>query len=211
MTNFKSIKNIIFDLGAVIINIDFNKTFEAFSQLSNLSVKEVAKRYQASTFFVEFEKGIIGNHLFIQHIRRVLELPESVADASIIQAWNRLLLTIPKARVERIQSLSTTYRLFLLSNTNPVHISEVHHILYRDTGINRLEELFEKTWYSYDLGLIKPHVAIYEKVLSDTSLKAEETVFLDDNADNIQGALDAGIVALRVHEDMDMIELLKHA
>ena len=211
MTDFKNIKNIIFDLGAVIIDIDFEKTFDAFSELSSLPIHEVSKRYHSATFFSDFEKGMIGNYSFLRNMRDLLQLATSVSDQQIIDAWNRLLITIPENRIDRIKSLSKNYRLFLLSNTNPVHIHEVNNILHETNGIDRLERLFETTWYSYDLGLIKPHTTIYERVLSDKLLKAEETVFLDDNADNIHGAIQTGIKALHVQGTNDLIELLKYA
>jgi FMN phosphatase YigB (HAD superfamily) len=211
MTDFKHIKNIIFDLGAVIIDIDFEKTFHVFSELSSLPIHEVAKRYHSATFFSDFEKGLIGNYTFVQNVRELLQLPIVISDQQIIDAWNKLLITIPTDRIDRIKVLSKKYRLFLLSNTNPVHIYEVNNILHKTNGIDRLERLFETTWYSYDLGLIKPHVSIYERVLSDKLLNAEETVFLDDNAENIHGALKTGIKALHVQGTNDLIELLKYA
>ena len=211
MTDFKYIKNIIFDLGAVIIDIDFEKTFKAFSELSSLSKHEVAERYHSETFFSDFEKGIIGNYSFVQNVRELLQLPMTISDQQIMDAWNKLLITIPENRIERIKVLSKKYRLFLLSNTNPVHIHEVNNILHKTNGIDRLERLFETTWYSYDLGLIKPHTSIYERVLSDKLLKAEETAFLDDNTENIHGAAQTGIKTLHVQGTNDLIELLKYA
>ena len=211
MKEFAQIKNIIFDLGAVIIPIDFNKTFQAFSDLSNLSQEEIKQRYMASTVFADFEKGIIGNYKFILEVRALLDLSAEISDQAIVNAWNALLLQIPADRIERIQELSSRYRLFLLSNTNPIHIAEVHGILHNNTGIDQLEKIFEKVWYSYDLGLIKPHTAIYETVLNQRKLNPVETVFLDDNADNVAGAKKVGIEALLVTDENNLLKLLKHA
>jgi FMN phosphatase YigB (HAD superfamily) len=211
MKEFAQIKNIIFDLGAVIIPIDFNKTFQAFSDLSNLSIEEIKRRYMASNIFADFEKGLIGNYKFILEVRTLLGLSSDISDQDIVDAWNVLLLQIPKERIERIQELATRYRLFLLSNTNPIHITEVHGILHSNTGIDRLEKIFEKVWYSYDLGLIKPHTNIYETVLKQKKLNAAETVFLDDNADNVAGAKKIGIEALLVTDENNLLQLLKHA
>lgn len=211
MKDFSAIKNIIFDLGAVIIPIDFLLTFRAFASLSNLPVEEIQLRYQSSTLFVDFEKGYIGNYQFLTGVRQLLNLSESISDQQIVDAWNALLLPIPAERVQRIQQLSNTYRVFLLSNTNPIHISEVQAILYQHTQVAQLENIFEKVWYSYDLGLIKPGVEIYKAVLDQKQLNAAETVFLDDNADNIAGAKTAGINALLVDANNSLLELLKHA
>ncbi len=211
MKDFSNIKNIIFDLGAVIIPIDFEKTFHAFSLLSRLPVDEIKRRYQSASLFVDFEKGLIGNFTFLQQLRRLLEAESTVSDQQLIDAWNTLLLPIPPERVDKIKALASNYRLFLLSNTNPIHIKDVNRILFECTGVPALEHLFETTWYSYDIGLIKPSTDIYKTVLQIKELKANETVFLDDNADNIAGALSVGIDALHVTESHSLLELLKHA
>lgn len=211
MKDFSGIKNIIFDLGAVIIPIDFEKTFQAFSALSALPVHEIKRRYQSVSLFVDFEKGVIGNFAFLQELRRLLEVDAAVSDQQLIDAWNTLLLPIPKERTDRIKALAANYRLFLLSNTNPIHIKDVNRILTECTQIPALEHLFETTWYSYDLGLIKPGTDIYKTVLQLKALQAHETVFLDDNADNIAGARAVGIDALHVTESQSLLELLKHA
>lgn len=211
MKDFSGVKNIIFDLGAVIIPIDFSLTFNAFASLSKLPVEEIKLRYQSSVLFADFEKGIIGNYQFLTGVRELLNLSVSISDQQIVDAWNALLLQIPAERVHRIQELSKSYRVFLLSNTNPIHIAEVQAILYKNTQIHRLEDIFEKAWYSYDLGLIKPGVDIYTTVLKQKQLKAAESVFLDDNADNISGADAAGITALLVDDHKTLLELLKHA
>lgn len=211
MKDFSSVKNIIFDLGAVIIPIDFTLTFSAFASLSQLPVEEIQLRYQASNLFVDFEKGLIGNYQFLSGVRGLLNLSAFISDQQIVDAWNALLLQIPAERIHRIQELSKSYRIFLLSNTNPIHIAEVQAILYKNTQVNRLEEIFEKAWYSYDVGLIKPGVDIYTTVLKQKELKASETVFLDDNADNIAGAHATGINALLVDDRNTLLELMKHA
>lgn len=211
MTSFTGIKNIIFDLGAVIIPIDFEKTFEAFARLSHLPKTVVKSRYAASTLFTDFEKGLIGNFSFLQQLRALLNVPDPVTDQQLIDAWNALLFPIPAERIARIQALASSYRLFLLSNTNPIHIHEVQRILYASTRVDCLERLFEHTWYSYDLGLIKPHASIYENVLQRKNLLAHETVFLDDNTDNITGAAQVGIHTIHITEESGLLETLKHA
>jgi len=211
MNDFTTIKNIVFDLGAVIIPIDFEKTFQAFSTLSKFSVEEIKHRYQSTSLFIEFEKGIIGNFTFLQQLRTLLEVDETISDQQLIDAWNALLLPIPKEHTDRIQALASNYRLFLLSNTNPIHIKDVNRILVECTEVPALENLFETAWYSYDLGLIKPDANIYETILRVKELKSNETIFLDDNADNIISALSVGIHALHVTKEQHILEHLKHA
>jgi FMN phosphatase YigB (HAD superfamily) len=211
MKDFSAIKNIVFDLGAVIIPIDFEKTFNAFSILSSLPAEEIKNRYQSTTLFINFEKGIIGNFTFLKELRVLLEVDATITDQQLIDAWNTLLLPIPKERIDRIKVLASTYRLFLLSNTNPIHIKDVNRILFECTQVPALEHLFETTWYSYDLGLIKPGIEIYKTILHIKELQANETVFLDDNEDNIAGARSAGIYALHITAEGHLLEQLKHA
>ncbi len=211
MNRFSNIKNIILDLGAVIIPIDFEHTFRAFSMLSKIPVEEIKSRYQQSSLFVDFEKGLIGNFAFLRELRLLLNLEPTISDQLLIDAWNALLLPIPEERINRILDLTDTYRIFILSNTNPIHIKKVNEILYDFAGLPALEEVVEHTFYSYDLGLIKPDPSIYTRTLSQFNLKATETIFLDDNADNITGAESVGIHAVLVTEQLSLLDILKDA
>ena len=96
MDEFKHIKNIIFDLGAVIIPIDFEKTFCAFSNLSGIPVDEIKTRYLNATLFVDFETGLIGNFAFLQGLRLLLNMDQTISDHELRNAWNALLLDIPE-------------------------------------------------------------------------------------------------------------------
>jgi HAD superfamily hydrolase (TIGR01509 family) len=190
------IKNIIFDLGAVIINIDFQFTFEAFSKLCNTDLLTVIKRFRDLRIFERYELGELNDEEFRNLIREEFNL--LLTNADIDKAWNALLLDIPPQRIELIKKLSESYRLFVLSNTNNIHIIEVNNILHRSTGQRSLDQLFEKVYYSYHIGMAKPSLQIYERVLLENKLKAVETLFIDDNLDNIKGAEQAGLRTLHI-------------
>ncbi len=130
------------------------------------------------------------------------------ADEVIDTAWNSVLLDLPLERVERIKELTPDYRLFLLSNTSPIHIRQVNQLL---TNLNQptLEDLFERVFYSYDVRMAKPSSAIYEHVLTEAGLLAEETAFFDDNAANIQAAARLGIQAVHVQPPKTILDYLK--
>jgi FMN phosphatase YigB (HAD superfamily) len=210
MKDFSNIKNIIFDLGAVIIPIDFEKTFQAFSVLSNIPVTEIKSLYQNTSLFLDFEKGLIGNFAFLKQLRVLLNVGNTISDHQLRDAWNALLLDIPEDRINRILELTDTYRVFILSNTNPIHIKAVNQILYDFTGSPTLEEVVEHAFYSYDLGMIKPDPNIYTTALAQFNLLPEETFFIDDNADNIVGAQSVGIHAVLAKEEHTLLEILKH-
>lgn len=206
--NFNTIKNIVFDLGNVIINIDFDLTYKAFSELSDKSLGEVYQIFEKLDLWDKYEKGLLSNSEFIFTIKNALEIKKS--DDLIIEAWNALLLDIPKRRIDKMKELANRYRLFILSNTSYIHIIEVNKILNKSRGIDDLKNLVEKVYYSYEIGMRKPNSDIYDYVLGDANLKAEETLFLDDNLDNIIGAKNIGIHTIHVY-DKDLCEYLKDA
>lgn len=145
--------------------------------------------------------------MFLNQVRHIAN-GSNWPDEHIIDAWNTLLLDIPADRIELLQELNKNYRLFLLSNTSPIHIRKVNQILFETAGISDLNELFEKVYYSYELGCMKPDAIIYEKVLEDASILPEESLFLDDNADNIAGALAAGINSIHVEHPLTIRDYL---
>ena len=207
--NFSSIKNIIFDLGGVIINIDFQYTFEAFAKLGDTDILKTLQKFEGLQVFKRYEMGELSDQQLRDLLRK--EFNTRVSDEEIDKAWNALLMDIPPARIDLLQNLKNKYRTFLLSNTNKIHIQEVNEILHRSTGVKNLSALFEKIYYSYEMKMSKPAVDIYFHVLKEQGLKAEETLFVDDNKDNIEGAKAAGLKVLHVQAPQTIIELFENA
>ncbi|CAG4993703.1 Alpha-D-glucose 1-phosphate phosphatase YihX [Dyadobacter sp. CECT 9275] len=202
------IKNIIFDLGDVILNIDVPLASLSFADLSGKDQKEVLTIFRENDVFRQFETGFLSEADFRNFVRSILNNNEW-DDHIIDKAWNSLLLDLPLERVELLKKLSQSYRLFLLSNTSSIHITQVHKILHAATGIEKLDDLFEKVYLSYEMGLMKPDIRIYQQVLDDSGLSAEETIFLDDNLDNINGAAKLGIEAIHVQKPLTILDYLK--
>ncbi|MCU0417250.1 MAG: HAD family phosphatase [Cytophagaceae bacterium] len=198
---------LLFDLGAVIIPIDFSKTFRAFATLSGKSTEEIQQLYlhhQEDTFLA-FEKGQIGNHQFFNQVRSLLQLSPTITNDQVVAAWNALLLDIPKERIERLQKLQQQHTLCLLSNTNPIHIQEVNRILYKCTGVAMLEDLFSHTFYSYDMGLVKPFPDIYRYVSHHQDCPLNTITFFDDHPDNVKGAAAVGIHSVTITPSYDIL------
>lgn len=202
------IKNIIFDLGDVIINIDVPLAARSFAQLTERSEEEVTRLFKDENVFIQFETGQIDAAGFRNLIRRIIDRPEW-EDHLIDKSWNTLLLDIPAARIDLLRKLSKNYRLFLLSNTSSIHIEEVNNILRRHHGVERLEELFESVFLSYEMGIMKPDPSIYLQLLQEAGINAEETLFLDDNADNIRSASEVGIHTIHVCKPVTILDYLK--
>jgi len=184
------IKNIIFDLGGVILNIDFKKTEEAFRLLGLEDFASHISQFHITDFFENYETGKIDDPDFIEGMSKLIDKP--VEREKIINAWNALLLDFPPERIELLKKLKTKYRTFLLSNTNSIHHKEFQQRLFDKFGVH-LEDLFEKAYYSHAVKLRKPGAEIFELVLNENSLVASETLFIDDTASNFIEAQKLGI------------------
>lgn len=204
-----AIKNIVFDLGNVIIDIDVPLAARSFAELSGQRPEDVLELFGSSGLFGQFETGKLDAPGFRAYVRELLENPDW-EDAVVDAAWNSLLLDIPPERIEMIQKLGENYRLFLLSNTSSIHIEAVNGILEKATGVARLDDLFERLFLSYEMGVMKPDLAIYEQVLQEAGLEASETLFLDDNIDNIAAARALGIQTFHVQPPLTMLDFLQN-
>ncbi len=207
-----TLKNLIFDLGDVIIPIDLSAPVRNFAMLANLPEDEVRAIWKQHDLFNHYETGLIDDDAFRGHIRQLLKnnagTSDRWADEVIDTAWNTVLLDLPMERIERIKELKGRYRLFLLSNTSPIHIRRVDQVL---TGMNQptLENLFERVFYSYEARLMKPSPEIYQYVLTEAGLKAEETAFFDDNLANIRAASELGIQGVHVQPPKTILDYLE--
>jgi putative hydrolase of the HAD superfamily len=203
----EKIKNIVFDLGDVIINIDVPRAAHSFAALANRDINEVIQLFKEANVFGQFETGQLSEIEFRAYLKNILGHP-NWDDQTIDTAWNALLLDIPPQRVELIKLLGSNYRLFLLSNTSSIHVEAVNQILHQTTGVEKLDVLFEKLFLSYEMGVMKPHPTIYERVLEEANLVAEQTLFLDDNADNIKAAGELGIQTIHVQKPLSILDYL---
>ncbi len=201
------IRNIIFDLGDVILNIDIPKTVRAFANLSGRSDQQLQKVFAENELFRKFETGSLSEEGFRNLVREILEMP-GLTDADIDNAWNALLLDIPPARIGLLKKLSERYRLYLLSNTSSIHITKVNQILHETSGIGDLRQLFSEVYLSYEMGVMKPDARIFTDVLEKAGIEAGETLFLDDNLDNTEAAGKLGIHVIHVRKPTTILEYL---
>lgn len=185
-------KNIIFDLGNVIIDIDFERTFKAFTEISeNVNWRESERILKEKQIWSRYEKGQLTDAEFRAEIREELKITAS--DEQIDTAFCGLLMDIDPARIELIKKLATKYKIYILSNTSHIHFLEVERILERCADVKHFSEIFDYVFLSYEMGKLKPEVDIYEEVLKQANLVASETLFLDDLLANLEGAATLGI------------------
>lgn len=193
--SIQGIRNIIFDLGGVIINLSIPSTVAAFSKASGKPVEEVAALVN-SQGFIDYEKGLISDEVFRDHVRKALNWKAS--DDEIDESWNAMLLDIPANRIQLLERLKKSHRIFLLSNTNEIHWRKFSQILYEQTQQKSMDDYFHRAYYSHRMKMRKPDVEIFDYVLKENQLDPSETLFLDDNLSNLRGAEQAGIKTFHV-------------
>ncbi|MES1220537.1 MAG: HAD family phosphatase [Bacteroidota bacterium] len=186
----QNIKNIIFDLGGVILDIDFKRTEAAFHLLGWDDFLNHINQFHITDLFEKYETGKISDADFVKGIQQLIGKP--VDADKIIAAWNALLVGFPAPRINLLKKLKNKYRTFLLSNTNSIHHDEFQQRLFKEQGVY-LEDLFEKTYYSHAVKLRKPEAPIFELVLKENNLIPQETLFIDDTAMNFSEAEKLGI------------------
>jgi glucose-1-phosphatase len=184
------LKNIIFDLGAVLINIDYKKTEAAFIKLGYENFAEMYNQYSANEIFEKLETGLITNEAFYKTIIGLNK--KTITASQIKQAWNEILLDWRKDSLDFLKSLSSHYNLFLLSNTNSIHQEEFLDSLKKQTNISDFNSLFSKAYYSHEIHLRKPNEDIFEFVTINAGINKSETLFIDDSYNNIATAKKLG-------------------
>lgn len=185
-------KNIVFDLGGVLLNLNYSLTEAAFIKLGLTNFKTIYTQHLQTKLFEEFEKGNISSEEFRLSLRK--HLRPDVSDVEIDAAWNAMLLDFPLERLQLLEKIKTNYRIFLLSNTNDIHLQAYSGYMQKTFGFkNELAHLFEKQYYSNRLGMRKPDSIIFEHVLTTNCLLPHETLFIDDSAQHIETAKKLGI------------------
>jgi len=186
------IKNIIFDFGGVLLDIDMQRSFDAIGQLLGKSLDIQHLPEEESNLIQSLETGKISAESFIWHIQQKMKNPGEGIE--IIRAWNAMLIGWNPERFQFLINLKNKYRTFLLSNTNSIHLNWVYQDLKNNHQITDFDvQFFEKTYYSHLIGMRKPNAEIYEFVIKDASLNPSETMFIDDHPDNIRMAESLGI------------------
>ena len=200
----KKIKNIIFDFGGVILNIDYQASINAFKELGIKNFEILFSQANQSNIFDKLETGNIKPQEFREEIRILSGL--KLADEAIDKAWNKMLLDIPKERIEFLIKLKSKYNIYLLSNTNAIHYDIYINEIYK-AGYKSFDDIFNKAYFSHKVGMRKPNKDIYEFLLNEEKLIPEETLFIDDSAQNLQPAIDLGINTYLMKKDDELGKL----
>jgi glucose-1-phosphatase len=189
------IRHILFDLGAVLLNIDYQLPVRAFAELGMKDFDRLFAHAGQSDLFNRWERGEVSRAAFAAEIRQISGL--NLSEANIFRAWNTILLDLPEHRIRFLESLHDRFTVSLLSNTNEVHVEAFEEIADRTIGIQRWRAAFNgKIFYSNQIGLRKPDRETFRFVLESTGFSPDETLFIDDTPGHVRGAEAVGIRGL---------------
>jgi putative hydrolase of the HAD superfamily len=202
----KKIKSIIFDLGGVILNLDYSKTEDEFKKIGVLHFKELYSQKKQTLLFDEFEKGKIKPEEFIFSLKDSENL--KIKEVDFINAWNAMLLEIPIEKLQFIDDLKKNYKIYLLSNTNEIHIKKFEGDLKTNNMLEQFYKCFDKIYYSSRMGKRKPEENCFNQVLEENGLIAENTLFIDDSIQHIEGAKKVGIKTFHLEKNESILNLV---
>ncbi|WP_316829946.1 HAD family phosphatase [Pedobacter aquatilis] len=195
----QNIKNIIFDYGNVIFDIDFRIAQDSFKKLGISDIENFFAHKAHNQLFDDFETGAISPAEFRAGIRKVANQPE-LTDDQINEAWNSLLIGTIQENHDLLLKVKEKYRTFLLSNNNEIHYDWIINYLKTTFQINNYDEYFERAYFSQQMKLRKPNTNIFEQVLRENNLNPAETLFIDDSPQHIEGAKKVGLNTLLMTE-----------
>lgn len=190
MEILKGIRNIVFDLGGVLLNIDPNKTIEAFDQLGMRQLIDNNGRTYEHEIFYLMEQGKVSSDEFRNGIRKLL--PVEVTNDQIDIAWTAMLIDFPTIRVELLQKFRNEFGIYLFSNTNAIHVTKYQSIFRNQHGFE-VSSLFDKLFHSNEIGYRKPTPESFKKIIQLSGIRPHESLFIDDSNTNVEGAIACGL------------------
>lgn len=188
-----------------MFRVDYQKTILEFIRLGIQNFDRIYSQMNQQNLFDRFERGEITADEFRRKINQISSLP--LSSTQIDDAWNAMLLGLPEENIRFIEKIGKSFRLFLLSNTNQVHIEKFYEMIRTENGLEHLDCYFEKIYLSHLIGARKPEAGAYEIILRENNLSAEETLFIDDSPQHVEGAKKVGLQAIWLQPGMKVTEL----
>lgn len=198
----ENIQNIIFDLGGVLLNIDYHRTILSFKNIGIPDFDNVFTQFHQNPVARDFEKGLVSAGAFRKYIAQLSSI--HLTDTAIDSAWNAMLLDFPIERYQLLLRLKKNYKLFLLSNTNIIHYYAFQEIVKNSLPVNSLDELFNCAYYSHQIHMRKPDAEIFKYVLSDNKIEASETLFIDDSLQHVIAAKELNLITYHLDKGLDV-------
>ena len=192
---------LVFDLGDVLYEVDYNKSLEKFKALAAIPFNPEPSEFFYLDLFNRFETGSLSEKAFRNEIRELLG--SNPLDEEIDLAWNSMLQGVKNRRMADLVKLKKEYPLFLLSNTNPIHYRKL------ESECPGLFSLFDRSFFSFEMGIRKPSPAIYEKAAHLGEFSLKNAWMIDDRNENIEGAKLSGMKVFQVRNQADWEGLMK--
>jgi len=203
MSFLKNINTIIFDIGNVLIDIDYEVMVAEFSKIANVDFHQIVTYTHQDRIFDQYEKGQISSVQFRDALRKYLK--PAVTDEEIDTAWNSILIHYPAEKFELLKELRGQYQLLALSNINELHAAAIDVQVRKQFGAADMSSYFDHAFYSHEMGSRKPEKEIYQRVLDEKCLEPSHTLFIDDKLENVNAAAALGI---KIHHLTDRDALL---
>ncbi len=204
---FSTIKNIIFDFGGVIIDIDPNAVVNNLKDNGFTDFQRL-KEPEFVNILNQFEKGIIRAETFRKKVCSFLNMPLNKNKFDDI--WNSMLYDIPERRINLIKNLKPNYHVYLMSNSNEIHYDMFVRDLQLRFGYREFDNLFDKSFFSFDLHLMKPDPDVFTYIFDHYDLKPEETLFIDDTPENILSAQKMGMLTYHLLRGSRVVNLFEN-
>lgn len=185
----EGIKNIVFDLGGVLIDLDREACIEEFRKLGYPQADELLNSYRQKGIFKELEQGTVSPQQLYDHINSEVGYP--VEPEEIDRALYAFLVALPEYKLDMLRELRKNHNIFMLSNTNAIMFPYVLEKFFTRQGLT-VDAYFDRVFLSYEMGMLKPDAVIFETLLEQAGIKASETLFIDDAEANIESALALG-------------------
>ncbi|MEM9896395.1 MAG: HAD family phosphatase [Bacteroidota bacterium] len=204
----QGIDAIIFDFGNVLIDLDYPRVIQKFSDVARKNKQEIESLVVTSQVLQEFEVGRIGPEEFRKRVSKILGF--SVSSDEFDEMWNSMLLKITRGRMQKVLTLGKKYKTYILSNTNLIHEMAFDEMILDATGKDSLRDFVDDVFYSHEMGLRKPDQNCFEHVIEKVDNYPSRMLFLDDRLDNVEAAELSGMKALQIWEpDKQLEELIK--
>lgn len=208
MIDLTSVKAIIFDLGGVVIDVDMEKPYNDFAEMVKDDDPELVKEDLLSTAF-DLEVGLSDPKEFYREVRAITK--KKMKNEEIDEIWNSMLGEVDPENIVLLDKLKAKYKILALSNTNEIHEAEFNKRFAAVANGRTPEQIFDKAFYSHDMGMRKPDEYMYKEVLESYDLEPEDALFIDDNADNVKAAQAMGIKGYHLKKGEKIVDLLKDA
>tara|TARA_B100000900_G_scaffold190600_1_gene161436 strand:+ start:1423 stop:2076 length:654 start_codon:yes stop_codon:yes gene_type:complete len=195
------IEAIVFDLGKVIIPVDFDRTVQAFVTLGGNQASELYHYKGQTNLFEELERGEVSRKEFLSRLRPELSY---ASDAEIVDGWNAMLYHVDCSTFEYLNKLRPRFRTFILSNINTYHAEWVDKAMRSTDSEHAIYQYFDHVFYSHEIGHRKPEYGAWQYIIEQEGIHAQQTLFIDDKKENIEAAKALGFIGLLWNPSWDI-------